>query len=114
MWTYEIVGRTYDIVGNDPRYGNLFLIHIVYVIVGPYTPTTSYVMTYDIAGHKESYMFRHKRLMELDKLSGRITGRLRYTWPTTAYAIGRHQRATLALRYSIISATTAARTRPQG
>ena len=57
-------------------------------------------------------LFRHKRLMELDELSGRITGRLRYTWPTTAYAIG--GTATLALRYSIISATTAARTHPQG
>ena len=54
------------------------------------------------------------RRTELVELSGRTTGRLRYTWPTTAYAIGRHQRATLALRYSIISATTAARTRPQG
>ena len=26
--------------------------------------------------------------MELVKLSGRTTGRLGYTWPTTAYAIG--------------------------
>ena len=50
--------------------------------------------------------------MELDELSGRITSRLGYTWPTTAYAIG--GTATLALRYSIISATTAARTRPPG
>ena len=33
-------------------------------------------------------VFHHKRLMELDELSGRITGRLGYTWPTTAYAIG--------------------------
>ena len=56
-------------------------------------------------------VFRHKRLMELDELSGRTTGRLGYTWPTTAYAIG--GTATLALRYSIISASTAARTRPQ-
>ena len=55
---------------------------------------------------------RHKRLMELDELSGRTTGRLGYTWPTTAYGIG--GTATLALRYSIISATSAARTRPQG
>ena len=43
-------------------------------------------------------VFRHKRLMELDELSGRTTGRLGYTWPTTAYAIG--GTATLALRYS--------------
>ena len=71
-------------------------------------------MTYDIVVHKKSYMFRHKRLMELDELSGRITGRLGYTWPTTAYVIGRHRRATLAPQYSIISATTADRTRPQG
>ena len=56
-------------------------------------------------------VFRHKRRMELVELSGRITGRLGYTWPTTAYIIGRT--AMLALRYSIISATTAARTRPQ-
>ena len=56
-------------------------------------------------------VFRHKRLMELVELSGRTTGRLGYTWPTTAYAIG--GTATLALRYSIISATAAARTRPQ-
>ena len=59
-------------------------------------------------------LFRHKRLMELDELSGRITGRLGYTWPTTAYAIGGTATLALALRYSIISATTAARTRPQG
>ena len=32
-------------------------------------------------------VFRHKRLMELDELSGRTTGRLGHTWPTTAYAI---------------------------
>ena len=51
-------------------------------------------------------MFRHKRRMELVELSGRTTGRLGYTWPTTAYAIG--GTATLALRYSIISASTAA------
>ena len=56
-------------------------------------------------------VFRHKRLMELVELSGRITGRLGYTWPTTAYAIG--GTATLALRYSIISASATARTRPQ-
>ena len=56
-------------------------------------------------------VFRHKRRMELVELSGRTTGRLGYTWPTTAYAIG--GTATLALRYSIIPATTAARTRPQ-
>ena len=56
--------------------------------------------------------FRHERRMELVELSGRTTGRLRYTWPTTAYAIG--GTATLALRCSIIPATTAARTRPQG
>ena len=56
-------------------------------------------------------VFRHKRLLELVELSGRITGRLGYTWPTTAYAIG--GTASLALRYSIISATAAARTRPQ-
>ena len=58
------------------------------------------------------WVFRHKRRMELDGPSGRITGRLGYSWSTTAYAIGRT--AALALRYSIISATTAARTRPQG
>ena len=56
-------------------------------------------------------MIRHKRLMELDELSGRTTGRLGHTWPTKAYAIG--GTATLALRYSIISATAAASTRPQ-
>ena len=32
-------------------------------------------------------LFRHKRLIELDELSGRTTGRLGHTWPTTAYAI---------------------------
>ena len=52
-------------------------------------------------------VFRHKRLMELDELSGRTTGRLGYAWPTTAYAIG--GTATLA----VISATAAACTRPQ-
>ena len=57
-------------------------------------------------------VFRHKRRMELVELSGRTTGRLGYTWPTTAYAIG--GTATLALRYSIISATAAARTLPPG
>ena len=57
-------------------------------------------------------VFRHKRRMELVELSGRTTGRLRYTWPTTTYAIG--GTATLALRYSIISTTAAARARPQG
>ena len=58
-------------------------------------------------------VFRHKRRMELDEQSGRTTGRLGYTWPTTAYAIGGS--AALALRYSIISASesAAARTRPQ-
>ena len=56
-------------------------------------------------------VFRHKQLIKLDKLSGRTTGRLEHTWPTTAYAIG--GMATLALRYSIISASAAARTRPQ-
>ena len=30
-------------------------------------------------------VFRQKRLMELDELLGRTTGRLGYTWPTTAY-----------------------------
>ena len=53
-------------------------------------------------------VFRHKRLMELDEQSGRTTGRLGYTWPFTAYAIG--GTAALALRYSTY---TAARTRPQ-
>ena len=57
-------------------------------------------------------MFRQKRLMELVELSGRTTGRLGYTWPTAAYAIG--GTATLALRYPIISSSAAARTRPQG
>ena len=33
-------------------------------------------------------VFRHKRRMELVELSGRTAGRLGYTWPTTAYAIG--------------------------
>ena len=56
-------------------------------------------------------VFRHKRRKELVELSGRTTGRLGYTWPTTAYAIG--GTATLAQRYSIISASAAARTRPQ-
>ena len=58
-------------------------------------------------------VFRPKRRMELDELSGRTTGRLRYTWPTTAYAIG--GTATLALCYSIIPASAAASTpsRPQ-
>ena len=55
--------------------------------------------------------FRHKRLKKLDELAGRTPGRLGYTWPTTAYAIG--GTATLALRYSIISASAAAHTRPQ-
>ena len=40
-------------------------------------------------------VFRHKRRMELVELSGRTKGRLGYTWPTTAYAIG--GTATLAL-----------------
>ena len=52
------------------------------------------------------FLFRHKSQMELVELSGRTTGRLGYT----CYAIG--GTATLALRYSIISASTAARTRP--
>ena len=53
-------------------------------------------------------VFRHKRLMELDsdEQSGRTTGRLGYTWPNTAYAIG--GTATLDTL-----ASTAARTRPQ-
>ena len=50
-------------------------------------------------------VFRHKGRMELVELSGRTTGRLGYTWPTTAYAIG--GMAALALRYSVISASTA-------
>ena len=50
-------------------------------------------------------VFRHKRRMELDELSGHTTGRLGYTWLTTAYAIG--GTAALALRCSIISASTA-------
>ena len=58
-------------------------------------------------------VFRHKRLMELDELSGRTTGRLGHTWPTTTYAIIIGGTETLALRYSLISATAAARTRPQ-
>ena len=45
------------------------------------------------------------RHMELDEQSGRTTGRLGYTGPTTAYAI--EGTAALALRYSIISASTA-------
>ena len=56
-------------------------------------------------------VFRHKRRMELVELSGRTTGRLGYTWPTTAYAI--RGPATLELRYSILPATFAARPRPQ-
>ena len=55
-------------------------------------------------------VFRHKRLMELVELSGRTTGPLGYTWPTTAYAIG--GTATLALRDSSISASAAARAPP--
>ena len=43
-------------------------------------------------------VFRHKRLMELDELPGRTTGRLGNTWPTTAHAMG--GTATLALRNS--------------
>ena len=38
--------------------------------------------------HLVRWLFRHKRLMELDELSGCTTGRLGHTWPTTAYAIG--------------------------
>ena len=45
--------------------------------------------------------------MELVELSGRTTGRLGYTRPTTAYAIG--GTAALALRDSSISASAAAR-----
>ena len=56
-------------------------------------------------------VFRHMRLMELDELSGRAMGRLRHTWPTTTYAIG--GTVALALRYSITSASAAARTHPQ-
>ena len=41
--------------------------------------------------------------MELDELSACTTGRLGYTWPTTAYAIG--GTATLALRCFIILAS---------
>ena len=50
-------------------------------------------------------VFRHTRRLELDEQSGRTTGRLGYTRPTTAYAIG--GTAALALRYAIISASTA-------
>ena len=56
--------------------------------------------------------FQMKLRMELVKLSGCITGRLGCTWPITSYAIG--GTATLAQRYSIMPASTAARTRPQG
>ena len=59
----------------------------------------------------EGFVSVSSQATELDELSGPITGRLGYTWPTTAYAIGGTE--TLALRYSIISASTAARTRPQ-
>jgi hypothetical protein len=41
----------------------------------------------------------------IDELSGCTTGRLRYTGPTTAHAIG--GTAELALRYSTIAASTA-------
>ena len=53
MLTYDVVGCTYEIVVQDQQYRNRSLIHIVYDIVGPHTPTTSYVMAYDIVGHKE-------------------------------------------------------------
>ena len=51
-------------------------------------------------------LLRRIRLMELDEQSGRTLGRLGYTGPTNAHAIG--GMAALALRYSIISASTAA------
>ena len=50
-------------------------------------------------------VLRCMRHMELDEQPGRTTGRLGYTGPTTAYAIG--GTAALALRYSIISSSTA-------
>ena len=56
-------------------------------------------------------VFRRTRRMELDEQSGRTTGRLGYTGLTTAHAIG--GTAALALRYSIISSSTAASTRHQ-
>ena len=34
MLTYDVVGRTYDIVVQDLRYRNGYLIHIVYDVVG--------------------------------------------------------------------------------
>jgi hypothetical protein len=42
--------------------------------------------------HLVCWLFRHKRLMELDELSGRTTGLLRHTWPTTADWSLRHRR----------------------
>ena len=55
---------------------------------------------------REVYIvLRRIRHMELDELWGRTTGRLGYIRPATAYAIG--GTAMLAIRYSIISATTA-------
>ena len=53
-------------------------------------------MSLSRAGRSSWWMFRHKRLEELDEQSGRTTGRFGYTWPTTAYAIG--GTAALALR----------------
>ena len=50
-------------------------------------------------------VFRHTRRLELDEQSGRTAGRLGCTGPATAYAIG--GTAELALRYSIISSSTA-------
>jgi hypothetical protein len=80
MLTYDFLGHTYDIVGAydivyittsyDLRCRNIFSMHSVYDIVGPNTPTTSYVMAYDIVGHKEiisytislvSKYIRHRR-----------------------------------------------------
>ena len=60
--SYDILGCTFDIEGHDLRYRNIFLIHIVYDIVGPYTPTTSYVMTYDIVGHEEIISYTISRV----------------------------------------------------
>ena len=70
----------------------------------PYTEATPSGAAPTVTSPPEG-VFRHKRRMELVELSGRTKGRLGCTWPTTAYAIG--GTATLALRYSIISASTA-------
>ena len=43
-------------------------------------------------------VLRRIRHMKLEEQSGRTTGRLEYTWPTTTHAIG--GTAALALRYS--------------